>query len=119
MGILSLLFGVYLPDRMKRSRTTAAFIVGVLVGMVFCLKQTYLDIPVTVLIFMVFLAWVEQDKRIFKNILFIGLGFLLVNIPVFLYFQVHGVLRDYVINAFLFNRYYSYQTLSGRINSML
>ena len=119
MGILSLLFGVYLPDRMKRSRTTAAFIVGVLVGMVFCLKQTYLDIPVTVLIFMVFLAWVEQDKRIFKNILFIGLGFLLVNIPVFLYFQVHGALRDYVINAFLFNRYYSYQTLSGRINSML
>lgn len=88
-------------------------------GLVFCIKQSYLDIPIAVLIFLGFLAWVEKDRYILRNILLMGLGFLLVNIPVFLYFQVNGALRDYVINAFLFNRYYSYQTISGRINSLL
>jgi hypothetical protein len=71
------------------------------------------------LIFMGFLAWLEKDRRILRNFLFVGLGFLLVNIPVFVYFQVHGALREYVINAFLFNRYYAYQTISMRINSLI
>jgi len=119
IGILGLLFGMYLPNRKHLSRPAAAFTIGVLVGLVFCIKQTYLDIPVTVLIFMGFLAWVEKDLRILRTILLVGLGFLLVNIPVFLYFQVNGALRDYVINAFLFNRYYSYLTILGRINSLL
>ena len=92
---------------------------GMLVGLVFCIKQTYLDIPLTVLIFMLFLAWVEKDRRLLGNMLVMGLGFLLVNLPVFLYFQLHGALRDYVNNAFLFNRYYSWQPISGRINSLL
>jgi len=118
-GILSLLFGMYLPNRKHLSRPAATFAIGVLVGLVFCIKQTYLDIPVTVLIFMGFLAWVEKDPRILRNILLAGLGFLLVNFPVFLYFQVNGALQEYVINAFLFNRYYSYQTIFGRINSLM
>ncbi len=118
-GILGLLFGLYLPDRKMRSRSVAAFIMGMLVGLVFCIKQTYLDIPLTVLIFMLFLAWVEKDRRLLGNMLVMGLGFLLVNLPVFLYFQLHGALRDYVNNAFLFNRYYSWQPISGRINSLL
>ncbi|MBE3143360.1 MAG: hypothetical protein IMZ61_05475, partial [Planctomycetes bacterium] len=119
VGILGLLFGMYLPNRKHLSRPAAAFAIGILVGLVFCIKQTYLDIPITVLIFMGFLAWVEKDLHILRNISLVGLGFLLVNIPVFLYFQVNGALRDYVINAFLFNRYYSYQTISGRINSLM
>ena len=118
-GILGVLFAMYLPNRRRFSRPLAAFVIGVLVGLVFCIKQTYLDIPVTVLIFMGFLAWVEKDLRILRNILLVGLGFLLVNLPVFLYFQVNGALRDYVVNAFLFNRYYSYLTILGRINSVL
>jgi hypothetical protein len=119
VGILALLFGMYLPNRQRRSRPLAAFMIGILVGLVFCIKQTYLDIPLSVLIFMVFLAWVQKDRRFLGKILLMGLGFLLVNLPVFLYFQVHGALRDYVNNAFLFNRYYSWQTISGRINSFL
>jgi len=119
LGILGLLFGMYLPDRKTRSRSTASFLIGLLVGLVFCIKQTYLDIPLAVLIFIVFLSWVEQDRRLIKNILLMAGGFLVVNIPVFLYFQLNGALRDYVINAFLFNRYYSYQTILGRINSFL
>jgi hypothetical protein len=119
VGILGLLFGMYLPDRKVASRALAAFSIGILVGLVFCIKQTYLDIPVSVLVFMVFLAWVEKDRRFLGNVLRMVLGFLLVNLPVFLYFQVHGALQDYVNNAFLFNRYYSWQTISGRINSLL
>jgi len=119
MGILAVLFGSYLPDRKRFSRLGAALAIGVLTGLVFCIKQTFLDIPLTVLIFMGFLAWLEKDRRILRNFLFVGLGFLLVNLPVFLYFQVHGALREYVFNAFLFNRYYAYQTISMRINSLI
>lgn len=119
IGILGVLFGTYLLNRRRFSRPMAAFAIGGLVGLVFCIKQTYLDIPITVLIFMAFLAWVEKDRHIFKNILLIALGFAVVNIPVFLYFQLHGALRDYVINAFLFNRYYSNLTTLGLINSFL
>jgi hypothetical protein len=119
MGILGLLFGMYLPNRSRSSHPLAAFLIGVLVGFVFCIKQTYLDIPAAVLIFIVFLAWLNQDRSIVRNILLMGLGFILVNLPVFLYFQLNGALRDYVINAFLFNRYYAYQTILGRITSFL
>jgi hypothetical protein len=121
VGILALLFGMYLPDRGKRSRPAAALMMGILMGLVFCIKQTYLDIPVSVLIFIVFLAWVEHERGSLwvRNILLVAAGFVLVNIPVFVYFQAHGALRDYMINAFLFNRYYSYQTILGRITSLL
>jgi hypothetical protein len=119
VGILGLLFGMYLPNRKRLSRPAAACAIGVLVGLVFCVKQSYLDIPVTILIFMVFLAWVERPPRFLRNILLMGLGFLLVNISVFLYFQLNGALRDYVVNAFLFNLYYSRLSFIERINSLL
>jgi hypothetical protein len=119
MGILGVLFGVYLPDRKRFSRSAGALATGVLAGLVFCIKQTYLDIPLTVLIFMGFLAWLEKDRGILRNFFLVGSGFLLVNLPVFLYFQVNGALRDYVVNAFLFNRYYAYQTILMRISSLV
>jgi len=119
IGILGVLFGVYLPDRKRFSRSAASVAIGVLWGLVFCIKQTYLDIPVTVLLFMLFLAWIEKDRRVLADILFMGLGFILVNIPVFLYFQAHGALRDYVIAAFLFNLYYSDLSILERISSFL
>jgi hypothetical protein len=119
IGILSLLFSIYLPNRRRLSRPLASVGMGLLVGLVFCVKQTYLDIPITVLVFIVFLAWVEKDRRILGNILLVGLGFLLVNLPIFLYFQLNGALRDYVIDAFLFNFYYSELTSLERANSLL
>lgn len=118
-GILGVLFGVYLPARKRTSRSAACIAIGALTGLVFLIKQTYLDIPITVLLFMLFLAWLEQDRRVFADILLVGLGFILVNLPVFLYFQAQGALRDYVIAAFLFNLYYSEPTVLGRIASFL
>src|SRR3990172_6872049 len=118
-GMLGALFGVYLPDRKRFSRPAASLAIGVLLGLVFCIKLTYLDIPLTVLLFMLFLAWIEKDRRVLGDILLVGLGFALVNIPVFLYFQMHGALRDYVIAAFLFNLYYSDLSILERISSIL
>src|SRR3990170_7963205 len=119
IGMLGVLFGVYLPHRKRFSRPAASVAIGVLWGLVFYIKQTYLDIPITVLLFMLFLAWIVKDRRVLADILFMGLGFILVNIPVFLYFQAHGALRDYVIAAFLFNLYYSDLSILERISSIL
>ncbi len=118
-GILSVLLGGYLPDRTRFSRGLASGMIGLLVGLVFCIKQTYLDIPVTVLVFIVFLAWVEKDRRIFGNLLLVGVGFLLVNLPVFIYFQLKGALHDYLVDAFLFNLYYSQLSGAERIASLV
>ena len=119
IGILGVLFGVYLPHRKRFSRPTASLAIGALLGLVFCIKLTYLDIHLTVLLFMLFLAWIEKDRRVLGDILLVGLGFALVNLPVFLYFQAHGALRDYVIAAFLFNFYYSDLSILERIASIL
>ena len=118
-SILSVLFGLYLPNRKRFSRPASSFAIGLLVGADFCIKQTYLDIPLTFLLFIIFLAWVDKDQGIIKNIALVGLGFFTVNFPVFLYFQVIGALRDYVTAAFLFNLYYSHLTLIEKFNAVL
>ena len=113
LGILSLLFGLYLPDRKHHSRSVASFGIGLLTGIVFCIKQTYLDIPITVMIFLLFLAWVEKDRRIFGNILLMGLGFLVINIPIFLYFQLNRTASQD------FNLYYSELSSVEHIDSVI
>ena len=106
MGILAVVLGMYLPDRGPRARALAAIAAGALAGLGFCIKQTYVDVFISSLLLILFLAWVEQDRRILRRILLAGLGFGLANLPFWLYFYLKGAFNDYWISAFLFNRYY-------------
>lgn len=117
--ILAVLFLIYLPNKHRFSRPISASGIGILIGLVFCIKQTYLDVAISSVLLIVFLGWIEKDRKIITNLLWIIFGFVLVNTITFLYFYVHGALNDYIISAFLINKYYSSQGLLEWIHSVL
>jgi hypothetical protein len=110
MGILAVLFLVYLPNRhssaTRSARPLAAVAIGALIGLNFCIKQSYLDVALSVGLFLLFLAWIERDRRVLPLVLRLGLGFLLVNLVFWGYFWLRGAGMDYFTSAFLFNSYY-------------
>lgn len=119
IGILAVLYGVYLPNRNRFSRPMAAGMIGVFSGLVFLIKQNYLDVTVTVALSFIFLAWVEHNLRGLRDLGLIFAGFAVVNIPVFIYFWANGALEEYIVAAFLFNRYYTFLGLDERITSVV
>ncbi|HTX79159.1 MAG TPA: hypothetical protein VMC62_05800 [Longilinea sp.] len=119
VSILALLFLAYLPNRHRLSRPLSALGMGLATGLVFCLKQTYLDVGIAVVFLIAFLSWLEKDVKRLFHLLWMLLGFVLVNALVVLYFYSHGALNDYIVSAFLFNRYYSSQGLLEWLHTVL
>jgi hypothetical protein len=119
IGILALFFLIYLPNRHRLSRPLSALGMGMVIGLVFCLKQTYLDVAVSVALLIAFLGWLERDKQRIAHLVWMLVGFVLVNAAVVLYFYVHGALNDYIVSAFLFNKYYSSQGLLEWLHTVL
>jgi hypothetical protein len=111
IGLLSILFFAYLTASTRHGRRLAAVCMGLIIGLVFCIKQTYFDLGVVVAIYLLFLAWLEKDAKRLIDLLWMAAGFVLVNAIVFLYFALHGALNDYLVSAFLINKYYASQGL--------
>ena len=118
-AVIALLFLVYLPDQRRLSRPIAAVGMGLLAGISFGLKQTYIDVFLTVSVFLLFLAWVKKDRQILFHLLWMLSGFAVVNLLIVLYFATHGALQDYIINAYLINKYYSSQGLLEWLQAFL
>jgi hypothetical protein len=70
------------------------------------IKQTYVDASIAVVFLMLVWAWLEHDRRIGAQLAMTGAGFIIANLPFWLYFIGHHALNDYLIGAFLLNRYY-------------
>lgn len=119
MALLAVLFFIYLPNRRRSSRPLAALGMGMLTGLVFCIKQTYVDVAFAIAVFILFLAWLEKSRRALLHLLWFGLGFVLLNLGIFVYFILHGALNDYLVSAFLIYRYYSSQGLLEWVHSLL
>ena len=80
IAILAILFFFYLPGRSPQSRNLASIGMGLFIGMVFCIKQSYLDIGISITIFIIFLAWLEKNRKVLIHLSLIGLGFILPNL---------------------------------------
>lgn len=119
ISILAVLFFIYLPGKRRFSRPLAACAMGIFSGLAFCLKQTYLESAGSIVLLILFLSWLERDRKMLGHLLWMAEGFLLVNAPVFLYFYAHGALDDYMVSAFLINKYYSSQGLLEWLHSGL
>ena len=118
-GLMAIFFLGYLPDRHKYSRPISALIMGILSGAIFCLKQTYIDVTITIGIFLLFSAWVYKNKTILLDILWYFLGFAVVNLTFLIYFISHNAAQDYIVDAYLINKYYSSQVLLEWLHSLL
>jgi hypothetical protein len=118
-AVIGLLFLVYLPDQRRFSRPIAAVGMGLLAGISFGLKQTYLDVFFSAAVFLFFLAWMKKDRQILFHLLWMLGGFAVVNLLIVLYFAAHGALQDYIINAYLINKYYSSQGLLEWLRAFL
>ncbi len=118
-GILAALFLLYLPNRTRASRVVGALSMGVLAGLSFCIKQTYIDTAAAVGLFLLFLAWLKRDRAILGSIALMVLGFMLVNGVFILYFAANGALNDYITSAYLFNSSIANLGLLEWIHSLL
>lgn len=111
MATLALFVTIFLPQKHKFSRIGSALGIGLLTGISFCIKPTYIDVTLSILCFMIVMGIVKKDSKVIRQILAIGLGFLLVNAIFIVYFAVHNSLHEYIFSAFLLNKYYSTQGL--------
>ncbi len=115
-----LLFAVYLPSLSRSShRLLACFVMGVLAGLAYCLKQTYIDVALTLCLFIAFIAWAKKDRKVLIDFLLLLLGFFAVNMVFFVYFYRQGALSDYWRAAYLFNGYYTNLELLERVKAFL
>jgi len=116
--LLGILFLAYLPKQQNRSARIAAWCLGAVTALAFALKQTYIDLGIGVFLLILFLAWLNRSKQGWLDALRFAGGFLLVNALIFGYFLLHRALSDYIISAFLINKYYSSQALLEWLNSL-
>ena len=117
-GILILFFLVYLSTQSKTSRNLSAFGMGLLGGISFGLKQTYIDVFVAVGLLLLFLAILKKEKHYLLDLVWMVTGFLVINLVIMIYFACHNALNDYIVNAFLLNKYYSSQGLLEWIQAL-
>lgn len=117
--LLAVLFLFYLPNRHSFSRPLAAIGMGLLAGAAFCLKQTYIETALAIGLFLLIIAWLKKDKTFLLHLVLMIGGFVLINALFLLYFAVNGALKDYIINAYLINGYYSHQGLLEWLQALI
>lgn len=98
------LVGTVAAGRLSSRR---GFIIGVLSGLLFFLKQSLIGIPATIALWSVGMILFSADKRTYlKTLLAIMSGFLIVTGIVVLYFILQGALGAFWEAAFVFNAVY-------------
>jgi len=109
---------VFLSPRVKNNEPFYYLIIGILTGISFNFKQTYIDVTMAVGVLLVVEMFIKQRWENLKSIAYLGVGFLIPNIIVFIVMGLNGVARDWWITAFIYNFSYSDIQPSERITAL-
>ena len=110
---------VFLSQRIKKNEYINFFIIGVLTGLSFNFKQTYIDVTVTIGILLILEMLLEKRWINLKSIAYLGLGFLIPNIIIFLIMAFNGVVKDWWGGAYIYNFAYSDLTIFERVYTLI
>ena len=98
---------VYLSNWFKKREPLQFFIIGILSGILFNIKQTYIDVTIAIVIIQFIAMLSSRNWKNLKYFFILGLGFLIPNLVVFVVMAVNNVIRDWWNTAYVFNFAYS------------
>ena len=82
--------------------------IGVSLAASFHLRANNIGIEAVIIALIIIQAWKEKGfKAIWYRIAWLFLGVILVNIPIFLYFYIHGTLDEMLAASILYNLSYA------------
>lgn len=95
------------------------FIHGIMFGIVFFIKYTACLIwPALILGVLYKLYKSKQPKEILICLLYFSLGFLIISLPILLYFIFNSALSDFIFGYFQFNMIYASSSLGFEFNTL-
>lgn len=114
----ALILFLFLRDQHLPKKQSVWFLLGILTGIVFNIKQTYIDLSTAIIIFTLLTMILSKQCKQFKHLVVMGSGFLLTNLLVVLTMAVQGALKDWWQTAYLFNFAYSSLTIFERLEAL-
>jgi hypothetical protein len=98
---------IFLSPHIKTHQLRHYFIIGILSGILFNIKQTYIDITIAIGLLLLVELIIDKQWRNFSRMVSIGVGFLIPNLIVFLIMLINNAVRDWWNAAFVYNFAYS------------
>jgi 4-amino-4-deoxy-L-arabinose transferase-like glycosyltransferase len=98
---------IFLSPGIKTRQLRQYFIIGILTGILFNIKQTYIDVAMAIGLLVLAEMIIEKQWRNFKVLVSFGIGFIIPNIFVFLLMLLNNAVRDWWNAAFVYNFAYS------------
>lgn len=95
------------------------FIIGILSGILFNIKQTYIDVTIAIGLLLLVEMIIDKQWRNIKLLVSIGIGFFIPNLIVFLIMLFNNAVRDWWNAAYVYNFAYSDIGLMERINAFI
>ena len=109
---------IFLSNQFREKELTNYFTIGLLTGIVFNIKQTYIDVTIAIGILMLIEMFVEKRWINIKSIAYLGVGFLIPSVIVLFVMAHNGVVRDWWQTAFIYNFAYSDIGPSERVKAL-
>ncbi len=110
---------IFLSNQFREKELLNYFIIGVLTGVAFNIKQTYIDVTIAIGTLMLIEMFIEKRWANIKLIAVLGIGFLIPNLVVLLVMAQNGVVRDWWQTAYIYNFAYSDIGPMERINALV
>lgn len=110
---------IFLKDKENRHTFLSYFLIGILTGILFNIKQTYIDVTAAIIILILLEMLLTNKWKNIKLLFGIGVGFLIPNLFVFLVMLFNNALEAWWKTAFVFNFAYSDIGLLEKINAFL
>ncbi len=113
------LYLLWHSDRAKRP-AWHALLIGVTMAMALLLRPNLVGVQITIAVVITLrLAWVRQWRRLCLALGAIGVGALIVLLPVGAYFLAQGALDDLLDQVFHYSAVYSITTIGNRLQALL
>jgi 4-amino-4-deoxy-L-arabinose transferase-like glycosyltransferase len=109
----------FLSPQIKTHQLRNYFIIGVLSGILFNIKQTYIDVAIAIGLLLLVEMVIDKQWRNFKLLVSMGVGFVIPNLTVFLIMLINNAGRDWWNAAFVYNFAYSDIGPVERINALI
>jgi hypothetical protein len=115
----ALIIFIFLKMRNNEKNQLPYFLMGILTGIVFNIKQTYIDVSAAIVIFILLEMIFHNKWKNIKLLFYMGCGFMLTNLLVVLIMWMNGAVAAWWETAYVFNFAYSDLDLYERIEAFL
>ncbi|MBW6465242.1 MAG: glycosyltransferase family 39 protein [Brevefilum sp.] len=110
---------IFLSPGIKTRQLRQYFIIGILTGILFNIKQTYIDVAIAIGLLLFAEMIIEKQWLNFKVLVSIGIGFIIPNMFVFFIMLINNAVRDWWNAAFVYNFAYSDIAPMARIYALI